>query len=212
MVRSRRFVLAVVAAGVLAGVAWIRFGPVPADLLSTLADESTIVVDRRGTALYEARSAAGTRTTRLDAATLPPVLVDATIAAEDRRFRHHPGIDPLAFARAFIRNVRAGAVVEGGSTITQQTAKILLDRRSRQRRARGLQAKFKEAVLALRLEHRLTKQQILALYLNVAPYGNQVVGAGRASEVYFGVQPSLLTVAQAAFLAALPQRPSAYNP
>ena len=212
MFRSRRFLAAVVVIAFLAGMAWVRFGPVPADLLSAPADESTIVVDRRGTALYEARSAAGTRTTRLDAATLPPVLVDATIAAEDRRFRHHPGIDPLAFARAFIRNVRAGAVVEGGSTITQQTAKILLDRRSRQRRARGLQAKFKEAVLALRLEHRLTKQQILALYLNVAPYGNQVVGAGRASEVYFGVQPSLLTVAQAAFLAALPQRPSAYNP
>ena len=64
----------------------------------------------------------------------------------------------------------------------------------------------------MRLEHRLTKRQILALYLNVAPYGNQVVGAGRASEVYFGVQPSLLTVAQATFLAALPQRPTAYNP
>ena len=212
MFRSRRFLLAVVAAGFLAGVAWIRFGPVPAELLSTPADESTIVVDRRGTPLYEARSAAGTRATRLDAADLPPVLVDATIAAEDRRFRRHPGIDPVAFVRAFIRNVRAGAVVEGGSTITQQTAKILLDRRSRERRGRGIGSKFNEAVLALRLEHRLTKQQILALYLNVAPYGNQVVGAGRASEVYFGVHPSLLTVAQAAFLAALPQRPSAYNP
>src|SRR6185295_20238713 len=100
----------------------------------------------------------------------------------------------------------------GGSTITQQTAKILLDRREKQRRRRGLIAKFQEAVLAMRLEHHLTKQEILALYLNVAPYGNQVVGAGRAGEVYFGVEPSLLTVAQATFLAALPQRPSAYNP
>ncbi len=217
MFRSRRFLLAVVAAGLLAGAAWVRVGPVPAALLSPPADESTIVVDRTGTPLYEARSGAGTRATRLDAADLPPALVNATIAAEDHRFLRHPGVDPVAFVRAFIRNVRAGAVVEGGSTITQQTAKILLDRRlgeggSTRRRGRGLGSKFKEAVLALRLEHRLTKQQILALYLNVAPYGNQLVGAGRASEVYFGVQPSLLTVAQAAFIAALPQRPSAYNP
>jgi penicillin-binding protein 1C len=212
MFRSRRFLFAVVALGFLAGLAWVRFGPVPSDLLSPSAEESTIVVDRSGTPLYEARSAAGTRTTRLDAAELPPVLVNATIAAEDRRFLRHPGVDPVAFVRAFIRNVRAGAVVEGGSTITQQTAKLLLDRRAKQRRGRGLGSKFKEAVLALRLEHRLTKQQILALYLNVAPYGNQVVGAGRASDVYFGVEPSLLTVAQATFLAALPQRPSAYNP
>ena len=212
MLRSRRFLVAVAAAGLLAGAAWMRFGPVPEDLLSSQADESTIVVDRTGTPLYEARSGAGTRTTRLDAAELPPALVNATIAAEDHRFYAHPGVDPWAFARALVRNLRAGAVVEGGSTITQQTAKILLDRRARQPRRRGLAAKFKEAVLALRLEHRLTKPQILALYLNVAPYGNQVVGAGRASEVYFGVQPSLLTLAQATFLAALPQRPSAYNP
>ena len=212
MYRSRRFQLAVVVVGIFAAVAWIRLGPVPADLLYPAAEESTIVVDRAGIPLYEARSAAGTRATRLDAGDLPQVLADATIAAEDRRFLRHLGVDPVAFVRALIRNVRAGTVVEGGSTITQQTAKILLDRRSKERRTRGLISKFKEAVLALRLEHRLTKQQILALYLNVAPYGNQVVGAGRASEVYFGVEPSLLTVAQATFLAALPQRPSAYNP
>ncbi|HVG70950.1 MAG TPA: penicillin-binding protein 1C [Vicinamibacterales bacterium] len=212
MIRSRRFVIAVVAASMLAGAAWIRLGPIPADLLTGPADRSTVVLDRHGSALYEARSSAGTRSSRLEASALPPVLVNATIAAEDRRFFRHPGVDPLAFTRAFVRNLRAGSVVEGGSTITQQSAKILLDRRSPRRRSRGLLSKFQEAVLAMRLEHRLTKKEILALYLNIAPYGNQVVGAGRASEVYFGVQPSLLTIAQAAFLAALPQRPSAYNP
>ncbi len=212
MWRSRRVVAAVVVAALLGGGLWIRLGPVPEELLAARDGESTIVVDRAGTPLYEARSASGGRTTRLAAADLPPALVNATIAAEDRRFYRHPGVDPVSFVRALIRNARAGAVVEGGSTITQQTAKLLLDRRARRPRSRGVVAKVKEAVLALRLEPRLTKPQLLALYLNVAPYGNQVVGAGRASEVYFGVEPSLLTVAQATFLAALPQRPSAYNP
>jgi penicillin-binding protein 1C len=209
--RGSRFYLALAAAATLVAAAWIRLGPIPADLLAASVDVSTVVADRHGSPLYEARSSAGTRSSRVDAADLPPSLVNATLAAEDHRFFRHPGVDPLAFVRAIVRNVRAGAVVEGGSTITQQTAKILLDRRHGHRR-RGLIAKFKEAVLAMRLEHRLTKREILALYLNVAPYGNQVVGAGRASEVYFGVRPSLLTVAQATFLAALPQRPSAYNP
>ena len=210
--KGSRFYLALAAAATLAAAVWIRLGPIPADLLSTSVDASTVVVDRHGSPLYEARSSAGTRSSHLDAASLPQTLINATLAAEDHRFFSHPGVDPLAFVRAVVRNVRAGAVVEGGSTITQQTAKILLDRREKQRRRRGLLAKFQEAVLAMRLEHRLTKREILALYLNVAPYGNQVVGAGRAGEVYFGVQPSLLTVAQATFLAALPQRPSAYNP
>ena len=208
---SWKFLCALVAMGIAVAVVWIRLGPVPADLISAEGDASTVVLDRHGTPLYEARSGAGTRSASLDEDALPPVLVNATVAAEDHRFFRHPGIDPVALLRAVVRNLRAGAVVEGGSTITQQTAKILLDRRLG-RRHRGLLSKFREAVLAMRLEHRLTKRQILALYLNVAPYGNQVVGAGRASEVYFGVSPSLLTVGQATFLAALPQRPSAYNP
>lgn len=210
--RSRRLALVLGAAGIVGLGVWLRVGAIPEGLLDSSADVSTVVVDRHGTPLYEARSSAGTRSSRLDAAALPAPLVDATIAVEDRRFFSHPGIDPLAVARALLRNVRARAVVEGGSTITQQTAKLLLDRRSPRRRDRGLWSKLREAVLALRLEHHRTKAEILALYLNVAPYGNQVTGAGRASEVYFGVPPSLLTVAQATFLAALPQRPTAYNP
>jgi penicillin-binding protein 1C len=210
---SRPLILACLVAGaILVATAWIRLGPVPQELLVVNGETSTVVVDRHGMALYEARSNSGTRSSRLDAAELPPVLVNATVAAEDHRFYGHLGIDPFALLRAMVRNVQAGRVVEGGSTITQQTAKLLLDRRAKQRRQRGFLSKFRESVLALRLEHRLTKQQILALYLNIAPYGNQVVGAGRASELYFGVEPSLLTVAQATFLAALPQRPSAYNP
>ncbi len=130
--------------------------------------------------LYEALSGDGARSVRLDAERLPAILAAATVAAEDRRFYSHPGIDPVAIVRAAARNVAERAVVEGGSTISQQTAKLLLSRRS-PRRSRGLAAKIHEAVLAQRLEHRFTKRQILALYLNSAAYGNQAVGAGRAS-------------------------------
>jgi penicillin-binding protein 1C len=101
--------------------------------------------------------------------------------------------------------------VEGGSTISQQAAKLLLNRLE-PGRSRGVSAKMREAIIALRLEHRFTKRELLALYLNVAPYGNQYVGAERASRGYFGVSASQLTPAQAAFLAGLPQRPSGFNP
>jgi penicillin-binding protein 1C len=208
--RRRRAMALIVA--VLAGLAWLRLGPLPPHLLAPLDDVSTTVVDRHGEVLYEARSSAGTRGLRISPDDVPPVLAEATIAAEDRRFSRHPGIDPLAVLRALARNVRAMGVVEGASTITQQVAKLLLDGTASSPRTRGIAAKLREAVVAIRLEHRLSKRQILSLYLTLAPYGNQVVGAGRASEIYFGVPPSMLTLAQAAFLAGLPHRPSAYSP
>ena len=161
--------------------------------------------------LYESLSGDGTRSVHLDPLGLPPSLVAATIAAEDRRFWSHPGVDPVAIARAVRQNLSEGKIVEGGSTITQQVAKLLLNRRS-PKRVRGMREKVREAVLALRLEHRFDKREILALYLNLAAYGNQVVGASRASQAYFAAEPSMLTPAQAAFLAGLPQRPTGYNP
>jgi penicillin-binding protein 1C len=100
--------------------------------------------------------------------------------------------------------------VEGGSTVTQQVAKLLLARKAGARH--GWRAKAHEALVALRLEHRLSKQEILALYLSLAPYGNQIAGAERASRAYFNRGASTLTIGQAAFLASLPQRPSAFNP
>ena len=126
-----------------------------ADLLDDRASASTVVVDRAGVPLYEALSGEGTRSVKLTAAEMPPSLVAATVAAEDRRFWSHPGVDPIAMLRALKRNLEEREVVEGGSTITQQAAKLLLNRRSPHRR-RGVSAKVYEAVLALRLEHRLT--------------------------------------------------------
>lgn len=202
--------LAIAAAVVCALALWLRLGPIPAGLLDEPA-ASTIVVDRRGVALYEALSGDGGRSVRLEAAALPAVLVNATLAAEDRRYWSHPGVDPIAIARALRTNLVERRAAEGGSTISQQVAKLLLSRQTPARH-RGVGAKVREAVLALRLEHRFGKRELLAMYLNLAAYGNQFTGAERASRAYFGVPASMLTPAQAAFLAGLPQRPSGFNP
>ena len=102
------------------------------------------------------------------------------------RFRSHLGVDPIAIVRAAVHDRPRGRIVEGGSTITQQVAKLLLRASARPGPRRGWSTKIHEAVIALRLEHRLTKNEILALYLNLAPYGNQIEGAERASQAYFG--------------------------
>lgn len=208
---SRRLLTAASVAAALVGTTYLRVGPLPQGLLERPQTRSTEIVDRTGELLYEARGHDGGRASWLTPEELPQPLVDATLAAEDRRFFRHPGIDPVAVVRAAARNLKSLRWLEGGSTITQQVVKLLLARRSAAA-PRDVGAKLREAVLALRLEHRLTKREILALYLNLAPYGNQLSGADRASRAYFGHDASLLTPAQSAFLAALPQRPSSYNP
>lgn len=209
---ARRGRAAAALAGVVCAVGlWVRMGPVPGGLLDAPAAPSTVVLDRHGERLYEALSADATRGIDLQASALPPVLVAATLAAEDRRFRQHVGVDPVSVLRAARTNLSEGRVVEGASTISMQVAKLLLNRREPNRR-RGAWAKLDEAVLALRLEHRFTKDEVLAHYLNLASYGNQFTGAERASQGYFGVTAAMLTPAQAAFLAGLPQRPTGFNP
>lgn len=207
--KRRAWAAAFVAA--VAGAVWLRCGPLPPGLLDVPTVPSTLVVDRAGIPLYEALGSGGERGIPLSTERLPPALVAATVAAEDHRFWSHPGVDPIAIVRAAWRNLRARHVVEGGSTLTQQTAKLLRARQS-PHRSRGVAAKVEEAVLALRLEHRFDKHDILAMYLSLASYGNRIVGAERASQVYFGCSSQMLTPAQAAFLAALPQRPSSFNP
>ncbi|HET8644104.1 MAG TPA: biosynthetic peptidoglycan transglycosylase, partial [Vicinamibacteria bacterium] len=173
---------------------------------------STEIVDREGQPLQETLSEQGGRSRPLDPGRLPEVLVQATLAAEDGRFFRHAGIDTLAIARAAWHNARAGRFVEGGSTLTQQTVKVLASRGGPTARGRGVRAKLVEMVRALRLEHAASKREILALYLSAAPYGNQLMGARAASRAYFGCEIEGLTPAQAAFLAGLPQRPGALNP
>jgi len=185
------------AGGFLAFALWIRLGPIP----PITPDTTPTIVDRNGIVLYEPLSAGGTRNEWLD--DVPAPIANATIAAEDRRFEQHFGIDPIAIARAVVHDVIRLRAAEGGSTISQQVAKILLGNPPR-----TIGAKVREAVIALRIEHRYTKRQILALYVNLAPYGEQTIGIARASRRYFGCAPEELTIAQSAWLASLPQRPS----
>jgi penicillin-binding protein 1C len=187
----------VLAAGLLALALWVRLGPIP----TITPDTTPTIVDRNGIVLYEPLSATGTRNEWLDE--VPTSVANATVAAEDRRFYRHLGIDPIAITRAVAHDIRHLRAAEGGSTITQQVAKMLLGSPPR-----TIASKVREAVIALRLEHRYSKREVLALYVNLAPYGEQTIGIARASRRYFGCAPEELTIAQSAWLASLPQRPS----
>lgn len=138
---------------------------------------------------------------------VPKVLIDATLAAEDKRFFSHSGIDWLAIARAVRGNLTAGRIVSGASTITQQLIKI-----SASEAKRTVWSKFAEAMRARRLERVWSKEDILAAYLNRVSYGNLLTGCASAAEGYFHKPLRDLTAAEAAFLAALPQAPGRMNP
>ncbi len=133
-------------------------------------------------------------------------VVLATLAAEDHRFSDHLGLDPLGIARAVVTNLRAGRAAQGASTITQQLARTLWDRPA------GLPGKVVEAWWALRLERALSKDAILGEYLNRVYYGDHAYGIEAAARTYLDKAASELSVAEAAFLAALPRRPAALNP
>jgi len=132
---------------------------------------------------------------------------NATVAIEDAEFYDHIGIRPLAFLRAIIVNVREGGLSQGGSTITQQVVKNTLLTSEKK-----ISRKLKEWVLALKLEKRFTKEQILEIYLNETPYGGSLYGIEEASQAFFGKSASAITVAESAYLAALPQAPTYYSP
>ena len=138
---------------------------------------------------------------------LPPYLVQAVLATEDRRFYAHFGVDPLGLARASFRNAVSGAVVEGGSTITQQLAKNLFLTPKR-----TLSRKLEEAVYAVWLERRFSKDEILELYLNRVYFGGGTYGVEAASRRYFGKSSREVTLPQAALFAGLLKAPSRYAP
>jgi penicillin-binding protein 1A len=138
---------------------------------------------------------------------IPPLVSNAFIAAEDAKFFKHRGVDFAGIARAAAANIKAGDVVQGGSTITQQVVKALLLTPER-----SYERKLKEILLSLRLEQSLTKQQILELYLNQIYLGDGNHGVGAAARNYFGKPVQKLTAAEAAMLAGLPAAPSRYSP
>ncbi len=167
---------------------------------------TTRLLDRHGRTLQAWSGAESTRHRRLRLADVSPKLIAATLALEDQRFWQHPGVDPLAMARAAAHNLRAGRVVSGASTLTQQLCKWL------QPRPRTVGAKALEALTALHLETRLSKAEILELYLSYAPYGGVQRGAVQASQAWLGKPAADLTWAEAAWLAVLPRSPARLNP
>ncbi len=180
---------------------WVQsLGPLPLD---ETRQASRVVVDRQGRLLRAYAMPDGRWrlpvTARRD---VDPRYLDLLFAYEDQRFLAHHGVDPLAFARAAWQWATHGHIVSGGSTITMQVARLLEPRQHR-----SLVAKLRQAVRALQLERRFGKDEILDLYLTLAPYGGNLEGIRAASLAYFGKEPKRLTLAEAALLVALPQSP-----
>jgi len=144
---------------------------------------------------------------KLTPETLPAQVEEAFIAAEDRRFYSHDGIDPVGIGRALVRNITQRSVEEGASTITQQLARTVFLSQDR-----TLVRKVKEAALAGKLERQLSKRQILTEYLNVVYLGSSAYGVADAAWVYFSKSPDQLNLAEAALIAGLPPAPSVYSP
>ena len=138
---------------------------------------------------------------------LPALYLDAVVAVEDHRFYAHGGIDMIAICRALWNDLRAGAYVEGGSTITQQLAKNLYFTQ-----AKELTRKVAELFMAWELEARYTKDEILELYVNGIYFGGGYWNIGQASRGYFGKEPAEMTPYECTLLAGVPNAPNAYNP
>lgn len=138
---------------------------------------------------------------------IPSLVKKAIIAIEDVRFYSHPGVDLIGIARALAYDIRAGGMKQGGSTITQQLAKMLFLKPEK-----SIKRKIREAALSIQIEKRYTKDEILGLYLNQAYFGTRSYGIEAASQTYFGKTVKDLTVAEAALLASLPKAPSQYSP
>jgi len=167
--------------------------------------QSIALLDRNGIPLRESR-VAERFSHELTFEEVPPHVIAAVLAAEDKRFYSHHGIDWLATGRAVVAGLTHGRIVSGASTITQQLVKIS------ERRPRTWRAKLIEGATALRLEQSWSKDRILAAYLNRLDFGNLNIGLAAAADYYFGKPVSDLSDAEAAFLAGLPKAPNNYNP
>ncbi len=164
------------------------------------------LLDSSGGRLYVSLSAADTWSLPQGDGGVNPYLEQATLAAEDQRFFRHHGVDGLAIARALGQNIRHAGVASGASTLTMQLVKL------GGHDSRSVWGKVSQAIGALRLEKSLSKAEILAAYLNRAPYGMNLIGVEAAAWRYFGKSAQSLTLSEAALLAALPKAPSRLNP
>jgi penicillin-binding protein 1C len=181
--------------------AWVwSLGPLP---LAAAYQVSTTVIDRNAKLLRAYAMADGRWRLPVDARTgVDPGYLKLLLAYEDRRFRSHAGVDPLALGRAALQLLTRGHIVSGGSTITMQLARLMEPRRER-----SVYAKLRQMVRALEIERQLSKDQILDLYLALAPFGGNLEGVRSAAIGYFGKEPKRLSLAEQAVLVALPQSP-----
>lgn len=202
--------LLLLGAGLIWG--WIFYDlPDLSQLEAGLALPSTRIYDRNGLLLYEILPPEQGRNRSLPLSEIPQHCINAAVATEDANYAQHPGVDLAGILRAVWINIRGGEVLAGGSTITQQTARLLL-LDPQQRAERTLQRKLREAVLALRLQQAYSKDEILALYLNQVYFGNLAYGIEGAARAYFGKSAPELSLAECALLAGLIQNPSLYDP
>ncbi len=178
--------------------------PMPDNALDPPA--STVIQDRQGRILRVYLSRDDSYLIPVELEEVSPHLTAAFITYEDRFFRWHPGLNPVAILRAARLNLQAGRIVSGGSTITQQLARMI------DPRPRTFGAKLIEAFRALQLELRCSKDEILAAYLNRAPFGGNVLGVAAASRIYFGKPAIELGPGEAALLAAIPKSPETLRP
>jgi len=199
--------------------AWLRWGA--AALLTTLLvldlafppplpgrdDTATVVTAADGTPLRAFADGEGIWRYPATVDSVSPLYLEALLTYEDRWFRHHPGINPGALARALAQWLRSGRIVSGGSTLSMQVARILEGGDTR-----SATGKLRQMARALQLEARLSKDQILQLYLERAPFGGTIEGVEAASWAYLGKPASALSPAEAALLAVLPQAPSRLRP
>jgi penicillin-binding protein 1C len=204
------FVAAAIAALALAAYGAIgdieaRLPPLPAP---SAIPTSTIVVDRNGKLLRPFTIADGRWRLPATKADVDPRFIEMLIGYEDRRFADHHGVDLAALIRAAGQFVLAGGhIVSGGSTLTMQVARLIDERGTR-----SFAGKLRQIAIARALEDRFTKDDILDLYLTLAPYGGNIEGVRAASLAYFGKEPGRLTIAEAATLVAIPQSPEARRP
>ncbi|SHO60907.1 penicillin-binding protein 1C [Pseudoxanthobacter soli DSM 19599] len=197
--------LSVVAVAGAASLLWLDRAYPPR--LSPADPPSTIVVANDGQLLRAFTTREGRWRLPVALVDIDPLYLKMLVAYEDRRFREHAGIDLLAVLRASGQMAAAGHVVSGASTLTMQTARLVEGRPER-----TLARKLDEMARAVQLERRLSKDEILALYLSLAPFGGNIEGVRAASLAYFGREPNRLTPAQAALLVALPQSPETRRP
>ena len=189
----------------LAGGAWVySLGRPP---LGTDLETSHVVLDRDGKLLRAYATSEGRWRLPATENDVDPRFLKLLFAYEDKRFWEHHGVDVAALARAAVQFAASGHIVSGGSTITMQVARLLEPREHR-----SLGAKLRQIARALELEHALSKDQILSLYLTLAPYGGNLEGIRAASLAYFGKEPRKLSLAEAALLVALPQSPELRRP